>query len=204
MKWLSDNYKWLFDGIGAVAAIGILGFLFKRFWNSQQQVAKETLKVEDSSLAYSPIVSGSHNQIYINHAEAPNRIEQRELSNTAMPVARVVITLTKSELLQYLILKFAIAINTDGHGRPATCGSLSNAIRETVPNLNDTELHDTLLYLYGRRQLILHKFQGAIPYQTLTEYYQFPIKNGFFNGQFRLLVTPQGRVCFYELEARVS
>jgi hypothetical protein len=31
MKWLADNYKWLFDGIGALVIIGVVGFLLRRF-----------------------------------------------------------------------------------------------------------------------------------------------------------------------------
>jgi hypothetical protein len=66
--------------------------------------------------------------------------------------------LSKSECLQHLILKHALAINSDGFGRPVTWGSLSNAIREAIPSLTDIELHDTLLFLDGRDYLILPKF----------------------------------------------
>ena len=31
MKWLADNYKWLFDGIGALVTIGVVGYLLRRF-----------------------------------------------------------------------------------------------------------------------------------------------------------------------------
>jgi hypothetical protein len=31
MKWLADNYKWLFDGIGAPVIIGVVGYLLRRF-----------------------------------------------------------------------------------------------------------------------------------------------------------------------------
>jgi hypothetical protein len=31
MKWLADNYKWLFDGIGALVIIGVVGYLLRRF-----------------------------------------------------------------------------------------------------------------------------------------------------------------------------
>jgi len=31
MKWLADNYKWLFDGIGALVIIGVVGHLLRRF-----------------------------------------------------------------------------------------------------------------------------------------------------------------------------
>ena len=31
MHWLADNYKWLFDGIGALVIIGVVGYLLRRF-----------------------------------------------------------------------------------------------------------------------------------------------------------------------------
>jgi len=31
MRWLADNYKWLFDGIGVLVIIGVVGYLLRRF-----------------------------------------------------------------------------------------------------------------------------------------------------------------------------
>ena len=31
MKWLAGNYKWLFDGIGAMVIIGVVSYLLRRF-----------------------------------------------------------------------------------------------------------------------------------------------------------------------------
>jgi hypothetical protein len=31
MKWLADNYKWFFDGIGVLVIIGVVGYLLRRF-----------------------------------------------------------------------------------------------------------------------------------------------------------------------------
>jgi hypothetical protein len=31
MHWVYDNYKWLFDGIGALVIIGVVGYLLRRF-----------------------------------------------------------------------------------------------------------------------------------------------------------------------------
>jgi diguanylate cyclase (GGDEF)-like protein len=112
--------------------------------------------------------------------------------------------LSKSEFLQHLILKHALAINFDRYGRPVSWGSLSNAIREAIPSLTDIELHDTLLFLDGRDYLRLQKFQGDVPNLTLVEHHEFPVKAEFFNGEFRLHVTPEGRVYFDEMDARIS
>jgi hypothetical protein len=36
MHWLSDNYKWLFDGIGALVIIGVVGYLLRRFMRAAE------------------------------------------------------------------------------------------------------------------------------------------------------------------------
>jgi hypothetical protein len=36
MKWLADNYKWLFDGIGALVIIGVVGYLLRRFMRAAE------------------------------------------------------------------------------------------------------------------------------------------------------------------------
>jgi hypothetical protein len=63
MKWLADNYKWLFDGIGALVIIGVVGYLLRRFMRAaepayhlaqprQEQTdgSKAELRAEDSEL----------------------------------------------------------------------------------------------------------------------------------------------------------
>lgn len=37
MHWLSENYKWLFDGIGGAAAITVIGYFMHRFLGSSDQ-----------------------------------------------------------------------------------------------------------------------------------------------------------------------
>lgn len=108
----------------------------------------------------------------------------------------------RNELLQYAVLKFAGAINRDGFGRPASLESLSNEVREIVPDLTDNELMNVLFLLYKRQQLILHKFHGEVPYEILIEYHQFPMNRNFFSGQFLLLVTLEGHTYLEELEAK--
>jgi hypothetical protein len=64
MSWFSDNYKWLFDGVGGAVALALVGFVFHRWFQSKQeqggQVAQTTLKVEDSSVTNSPVAAGSN------------------------------------------------------------------------------------------------------------------------------------------------
>lgn len=109
----------------------------------------------------------------------------------------------RNEFLQYAILKFAAAINTDGFGRPTIWGALVNDIREMIPDVTDAEIMNVLLFLYGRQHLILQKFSGDVPNWTLTDYHEFPMKNQFFNGDFRLLATFEGESRLQELVAKL-
>src|SRR6266446_78480 len=63
MKWLADNYKWLFDGIGALVIIGVVGYLLRRFMRAAEPAyhlvqpgqektdgSKAELRAEDSQV----------------------------------------------------------------------------------------------------------------------------------------------------------
>jgi hypothetical protein len=32
MNWLSENYKWLFDGVARAVALSVIGFFIRRFF----------------------------------------------------------------------------------------------------------------------------------------------------------------------------
>ncbi len=55
MKWLADNYKWLFDGIGALVIIGVVGYLLRRFMRAAEPASHleqpERLEKTDGSKA---------------------------------------------------------------------------------------------------------------------------------------------------------
>jgi len=37
MYWISDNYKWLFDGVAGAAVIAVIGWLFHHFSQGRQR-----------------------------------------------------------------------------------------------------------------------------------------------------------------------
>jgi hypothetical protein len=37
MQWIADNKQWIFDGVGAGILIGVLGFLYNRFFISKKE-----------------------------------------------------------------------------------------------------------------------------------------------------------------------
>src|SRR3984893_1615168 len=71
MKWLADNYKWLFDGIGALVVIGVVGYLLRGFRRAaeveyrlvqperQEKTDSAELSVEDSQVTNSPVATGT-------------------------------------------------------------------------------------------------------------------------------------------------
>jgi hypothetical protein len=58
MNWLSENYKWVFDGIGAATLIGLIAWLWRRFFK-EPAAENVTVSVQDSQITGSPIASGS-------------------------------------------------------------------------------------------------------------------------------------------------
>jgi len=58
MKWLAHNYKWLFDGIGVLVIIGVVGYLLRRFMRAaepayhleQPRQEKTDSRAEDSQV----------------------------------------------------------------------------------------------------------------------------------------------------------
>lgn len=58
MRWFSENYKWLFDGIGGAAVIAAIGYFIHRFLGSRDQ-GSAALTAQGSKVINSPVVSGS-------------------------------------------------------------------------------------------------------------------------------------------------
>jgi hypothetical protein len=63
LVWLADNYKWLFDGIGALVITGLVGYLLRRFMRAAEPAyhlaqprqektdgSKAELRAEDSEV----------------------------------------------------------------------------------------------------------------------------------------------------------
>src|SRR5260370_40814602 len=60
MKWLSENYKWLFDGVAGAAAISVIGYVIHHFLGSQgRQQGAAALTAQGAKVTDSPVASGS-------------------------------------------------------------------------------------------------------------------------------------------------
>jgi hypothetical protein len=58
MTWLSENYKWLFDGIGALVVMAVLGYIVRRVLQDRQK-GTAVLTAQGAKVMNSPVASGS-------------------------------------------------------------------------------------------------------------------------------------------------
>jgi hypothetical protein len=70
VNWLSNNYRWIFDGIGGAALIALIAYLLKSRWFSPTDSAghwtKAALTAKETSAVNSTAASGSHNTQTVN------------------------------------------------------------------------------------------------------------------------------------------
>jgi hypothetical protein len=61
VSWLSDNYKWLFDGFAGAAAVALVGYVVQRLFKPKPEpAAQETsLTAQGSKVTNSPVASGT-------------------------------------------------------------------------------------------------------------------------------------------------
>jgi hypothetical protein len=57
MTWLSENYKWLFDGIGALVVMAVLGYVVRRILQDRQN-GTAALTAQGAKVMNSPVASG--------------------------------------------------------------------------------------------------------------------------------------------------
>src|ERR1700674_2147049 len=60
MNWLSENYKWLFDGVAGAAALSLIGYFIHRFTKSKGQNGNAALNAQGAKVTNSPVASGSN------------------------------------------------------------------------------------------------------------------------------------------------
>ncbi|MHB8411617.1 MAG: hypothetical protein ACYDDI_06675 [Candidatus Acidiferrales bacterium] len=88
MNWLSANYKWLFDGIGAAVVALFVGLVLRRLQRSNHEAPKQEtqglVKATDSSIINSPVASGN-TQIRIGHAQNVHLVPNPPRSAVATP-----------------------------------------------------------------------------------------------------------------------
>src|SRR6266478_2827197 len=67
MKWLSENYKWLFDGVAGAAVISVIGYVIHHFLGSQgRQQGAAALTAQGAKVTDSPVASGTNISQTIN------------------------------------------------------------------------------------------------------------------------------------------
>jgi hypothetical protein len=79
VDWISDNYKWLFDGVGGAAAVAFLLYLVQRFFKSKSQPASQETS---STIAVGSEISQTVNSptVHLNLGKsASEEIHQRRV-----------------------------------------------------------------------------------------------------------------------------
>jgi hypothetical protein len=125
MKWLADNYKWLFDGIGALVIIGVVGYLLRRFMRAAEPAyhlaqprqektdgSKAELRAEDSQVQperFNPNirmtgtgvapVSERGRRVWKEDVQGTEQAVLIQFTNKARPGVRNVGGLVKAELV---------------------------------------------------------------------------------------------------------
>jgi hypothetical protein len=68
MHWLSENYKWLFDGIGGLALMAVIGYFTRRILRRSPDHQKDiaSLNAQGAKVTNSPVASGSNISQNIN------------------------------------------------------------------------------------------------------------------------------------------
>jgi hypothetical protein len=61
MTWLSENYKWLFDGVGGLVLLAVVGYVLRRILKRRRDRQKDTavLNAQGAKVMNSPVASGS-------------------------------------------------------------------------------------------------------------------------------------------------
>lgn len=83
MNWLSDNYKWLFDGFAGAVAIALVGYIVQRLFKSKPEPAGQqtSLTAQGSKVTNSPVASGTGITQNINsptiHLNLPDPLEPK-------------------------------------------------------------------------------------------------------------------------------
>ena len=64
MNWIWQHATWLFDGVGGLVLVGVVGWLIKRFLNPEPVSVKGAVTASaihgNASVSGSPVASGSH------------------------------------------------------------------------------------------------------------------------------------------------
>jgi len=114
----------------------------------------------------------------------------------------------RGALIEYLVLQNVKTVGDGFDGLPTTWGGLSGIIRQNGPalsvtDLQSTELLDALKRLFAEGHLSFDKWDEAG--QVFRPYSDYGDDGAFFfKNQFRMRLTPGGRLYFEQLEAATS
>lgn len=116
--------------------------------------------------------------------------------------------MTRGRLIEFLILQNVKTVGDGYEGLPTNWGGLTGIVTQNGPaagvtGLKAAELLDALKRLFDDGNLSLDKWDDEG--QVFRPYSDYSDDNAFFlKGEFRMRLTPGGRLYFEQLEAAVS
>jgi hypothetical protein len=162
MQWLSENYNWLFDGIGALLVMAVLGYLVRRILRNRQK-GSAALTAQGAKVMNSPVASGSNNTQTVHaptiHAQTVNYGHVPVAPQPAPPPPKAK-THKVLPNVQYIGAQ-TISIRQDWHNQGLVeDGSQENAIvirfanepRPDAQNLS-ARVKAVLIYRYGQKEV---------------------------------------------------
>jgi hypothetical protein len=207
VRWFSENYTWVFSGIG-VLAFGLIVEWFRRRSRPGQQQA--TLTAQGAKVEHSPVASGAgiiqnlgttHNYFFPNpsgETPAPAVTEPNEPKRILdEPIPNLKIVGTKTILVHEGLNQAFYQANSD-EGPCAVVVNVTNDARRSAPNVGATA-KATVLYRDGAKELfrVTAAWMGEV-----ADYVQFRVDDSHavivgiaFDGQ--LSVPSKRRVNYH-------
>ncbi len=159
MRWISDNYKWLFDGVAGAAIIALIVYLLQR-WVRRSPEATAIASVQESSGTNSPVARGSNNTQTVHaptiHAQTVNYGNSPAAPTASAPPPKFQKAMPN---VQYIGAE-TVSIRTDSYQEFLEGGSEQNAIvirfaNEARPGAQNLSawVKAVLIYRYGQKEI---------------------------------------------------
>ena len=163
MKWFSENYKWLFDGVAGAVLLAVIGYVIRRFRGSRLRQGNAVLTAQGANVVNSPVASGSGITQTINSPITVN------VSSPA-PLAEKQVIAVGTYLQERIVqMQREVAHSRNNAGLIGIWPEVVREILAKYPNLSPAEKASLRGNVEGQIQLLsirtgmgIHSFTGAL------------------------------------------
>ena len=155
MKWLSENYRFLFDGVGGAAVIWLLGWLFMRPKTEKRSIRSSSI-ASGSGNIQTPIEIHSARDVHIAHLPAatqapvqrakPERSPYNNIKFIGAEVCSLEETIGSGRFIERgsqknaIVAKFANVPRLAGENKTVTVKAVSNLVRQVKVQMKESFL----------------------------------------------------------------